>query len=96
MSWHGRAGVCTHCAPTSTRASRVHETIPQPYRLSFLVGGLFAEECRVVARFRVCCVGIREISHEGLVDVLNRVPSAERARGGAVSSGEIILHQMGR
>lgn len=32
------------------KASRVHETIPQPYRLSFLVGGLFAEESRVAAR----------------------------------------------
>lgn len=95
MSWHGRAGVCTHCALYEYESEQ-SVRILQPYRLSFLVGGLFAEECRVVARFRVCCVGIREISHEGLVDVLNRVPSAERARGGAVSSGEIILHQMGR
>ena len=44
----GRApGPAAPC--TSMRASRVHETVPQPYRLSFLVGGLFAEESRVAA-----------------------------------------------
>ena len=49
MSWHGRAGVCTHCALYEYESEQ-SVRILQPYRLSFLVGGLFAEECRVAAQ----------------------------------------------